>query len=61
MAIDIDNLGNIAAGGYSQDSGLLGKTASSPLPIVNYIAKGNYYAWGKFIETSDGTSATLFT
>jgi hypothetical protein len=49
------------AGGYSQDSGLIGKIVSSPLPIVNYIAKGNYYAWGKSIETTDGISDTLFT
>ncbi|TNV75036.1 hypothetical protein FGO68_gene6423 [Halteria grandinella] len=61
LAIDVDSLGNIVAGGYSQDSGLLGKTATSTLPIVHYIAKGNYYAWGKYIETSDGVSATLFT
>lgn len=26
-----------------------------------YIAKGNYYAWGKYIETTDGVTSNLFT
>lgn len=60
LAMDVDSLGNIAAGGYSQDSGLLGKTVAATYPIVHYIAKGNYYAWGKYIESTDGTTAVLF-
>lgn len=26
-----------------------------------YIAKGNFYSWGKYLETSDGVSSELFT
>ncbi len=53
-AMDVDTLGNIAAGGSTIDSGFLGKTASQTLPFAVYIAKGNFYVWGKYIETTEG-------
>lgn len=39
---------------------MLGKSVTQTYPIVHYIAKGNYYAWGKYIEMTDGTTAPLF-
>jgi hypothetical protein len=61
MAIDVDSLGNIAAGGYSMDKGLLNNLNTAvPIPIAYYIAKGNYYAWGKYIDTNDGTTTGNF-
>lgn len=62
MAMDIDDKGHIVVGGYSRDSGLLGiDSAAQNYPIAVYIAKGNYYAWGKYFATSDyGSSANMF-
>lgn len=60
-AVDVDLLGNVITGGYSLDSGLLARTAAQSVPIAVYISKGNYYAWGKQIVTTDGTTAGLFT
>lgn len=28
--------------------------------MAMYIAKGNFYVWGKYIETTDGVTANLF-
>jgi hypothetical protein len=55
-AADVDLLGNIAVGGYSQDSGLIGKSVTNSIPFALYIAKGNFYQWGKYIETTDGVT-----
>jgi hypothetical protein len=30
------------------------------LPTAIYIAKGNYFWWGKQIETADGTNAGIY-
>jgi hypothetical protein len=46
-SIDIDEKGHIVVGGKSLDSGLLGKSVTQNVPFVAYIAKGNYYYWGK--------------
>jgi hypothetical protein len=32
------------------------KTPTQNIPFGAYIAKGNYYAWAKYFETSDGTA-----
>lgn len=58
--IDIDDRGNIAAGGYTKDNGLLGRSYSQKLPLAFYLAKGNYYLWGKQIETNDGFSTGIY-
>lgn len=60
-SIDVDPLGNVVAGGFSLDSGLLSRSPAQSVPIVVYIAKGNYFAWGKQIDTTDGTTAGVFT
>ena len=53
-AMDIDDKGHIVVGGYTQDSSLLeSRVVSSSLPMATYIAKGNYYAWAKYIMTTD--------
>ena len=53
--MDIDDKGHMVVGGYTSDSGLLLKTSAQSLPFAAYIAKGNYYAWAKFFETTDNT------
>jgi hypothetical protein len=57
-AIDVDDKGHIVVGGYTRDSGLLLKAMSDSLPFAAYIAKGNYYAWAKVIETNDNSGAS---
>ena len=39
---------------------MIGAATSQSLPVVIYIAKGNYYAWGKYISTNDGSTSNLF-
>jgi hypothetical protein len=56
-AMDIDDLGHIVVGGTTSDSGLLLKTSSQNFPFASYIAKGNYYAWAKFFEATDGSGS----
>jgi hypothetical protein len=59
--MDVDDKGHILVGGYTRDSGLLLKTIADSLPFAAYIAKGNYYAWAKVIETNDNSgSSNLF-
>lgn len=58
--IDIDDKGNIVAGGYSKDTEFIGKAVVQNIPIAYYIAKGNYYVWAKYIETNDGTGTALY-
>jgi len=55
-AMDDDDRGNIVVAGSTRDPGLLGKTSNQNLPFAAYIAKGNFYYWAKFIETTDNTS-----
>lgn len=40
---------------------LEGKTLSYSLPLAVYIAKGNFYAWAKYLQTTDTSSAAEFT
>ena len=54
-AMDVDDKGHIVVGGTTSDSGLLLKTSFQNLPFAAYIAKGNYYAWAKFFEATDGS------
>jgi hypothetical protein len=54
-AMDVDDKGHIVVGGTTSDSGLLLKTPTQSLPFAAYIAKGNYYAWAKFFEATDGS------
>lgn len=53
-AMDVDDNGHIVVGGETQDSNLLeGKIVSNTLPMATYIAKGNYYQWAKYFQTTD--------
>lgn len=62
LAMDVDDKGHIVVGGYSKDKGVMAKSATMPqkLPFAAYIAKGNYIAWGKYIETSDSGGSLLY-
>ncbi len=52
--MDVDDNGHIVVGGHTQDSNLLeGKVVANTVPMAAYIAKGNYYQWAKYIQTTD--------
>ena len=60
--MDADDTGQIVIGGFTQDRNLLeGKTLAYSLPLAVYIAKGNFYAWAKYFQTTDTSNSMEFT
>ncbi len=59
--MDVDDNGHIVVGGHTQDTNLLeGKVLANTAPIAAYIAKGNYYQWAKYLQTTDTVNAAQY-